>query len=185
MHACMNVQSINDYKSYRGSTTESKQSLALLLFSCSVMSDSATPWTAARPTSLSITISQSLLKLMSIEAVMPSNHLILLSSPLPPAFNLSQHQGLSNESVLCSGGQSTGASATVLPMNIQDWFPLGLDGLISSQSKRLSRVFFNTTVQEHQFFGTQTSLWSNSHIHIWIYISSVNSSNSFLAIQIS
>ena len=66
-----------------------------------------------------------------------------------------------------SGDQSVvdSASASVLPMNIQDWFPLGLTGLISLQSKGLSRVFSNTTVQKHQFFGTQLSLWSNSHIH--------------------
>ena len=64
-----------------------------------------------------------------------------------------------------SGGQSTGvsASASVLPMNIQDWFPLGWMGWISLQSKGLSRVFSNTTVQKHQFFGAQPSLWSNSH----------------------
>ena len=69
-----------------------------------------------------------------------------------------------------SGGQSTGASAStsVLPMNIQDRFPLGLTGLISLQSKGLSRVFFNTTVQKHQFFGTQLPLQSNSHVHTWI-----------------
>ena len=69
-----------------------------------------------------------------------------------------------------SGGQSFGASvsASVLPMNIQDWFPLGLTGWISLQSKGLSRVFSNTTVQKHQFFGTQLSLWSNSHIHTWL-----------------
>ena len=66
-----------------------------------------------------------------------------------------------------SGGQSIGvsASASVLSMNIQDWFPLGLTGLISLQSQGLSRVFSNTTVQKHQFFSTQLSLWSNSHIH--------------------
>ena len=65
-----------------------------------------------------------------------------------------------------SGGQSIGASASasVLPMNIQDWFPLGLTSLISLLSKRLSRVFSNTAVQKHCFFGTQPSLWSNSHI---------------------
>ena len=63
-----------------------------------------------------------------------------------------------------SGGQSIGASALALPMNIQDWFLLGLTGLISLQSKELSRVFANTTVQKHQFFGTPLSLWSNSHI---------------------
>ena len=69
-----------------------------------------------------------------------------------------------------SGGQSIGASssALVLPMNIQDWFPLGWTGLISMQSKRLSRVFSNTTVQKHQFFGAQLSLWSDSHIHTWL-----------------
>ena len=69
-----------------------------------------------------------------------------------------------------SGSQSIGvsASASVLPMNIQDWFPLGLIGLISLQSKGLSRVFSNTTVQKHQFFSAQLSLWSNSHIHTWL-----------------
>ena len=69
-----------------------------------------------------------------------------------------------------SGGQSIGASASasVLPMNIQGWFSLGLTGLISLWSKGLSRVFSNTSVQKHQFFSTQPSLWSNSHIHMWL-----------------
>ena len=69
-----------------------------------------------------------------------------------------------------SGGQSIGASASasVPPMNIQDWFPLGWTGRISLQSNRLSRIFSNTTVQKHQFFCTQPSLWSNSHIHTWL-----------------
>ena len=69
-----------------------------------------------------------------------------------------------------SGGQSIGASASssVLPTNIQDWFPLGLTGLISLLAKWLSRVFSSITVQKHQFFSTQPSLWSNSHIHIWL-----------------
>ena len=68
-----------------------------------------------------------------------------------------------------SGGQRIGvsASASVLPVNIQDWFPLGLTGWLSLPSKGLSRAF-NTTVQKHQFFGTQSSLWSNSHIHTWL-----------------
>ena len=68
-----------------------------------------------------------------------------------------------------SSGQSTGASASasVLPVNIQDWFPLGLTGLIL-QSKGLSRVFFNTTVRKHQFLGTQPSFWSSSHVHTWL-----------------
>ena len=68
-----------------------------------------------------------------------------------------------------SGGQSTEASASVLSMNIQDWFPLGLTGLICLQSKELSRVFSNTTFGKHQFFGAaQLSLWSNSHTHTWL-----------------
>ena len=69
-----------------------------------------------------------------------------------------------------SGGQSIGVSASisVLPMNIQDWFPLRLTGWISLQSKGLSRVFSKTTVQKHQFFSAQLSLWSNSHIHTWL-----------------
>ena len=77
--------------------------------------------------------------------------------------------GLLMSWLFTSGGQSIGASASalVLSMNIQGWFPLGLTGLISLQSKGLSRVF-NTTVQKHQFFGAQPSLWSNSHIHTWL-----------------
>ena len=69
-----------------------------------------------------------------------------------------------------SGGQSIGVSAlaSVLPMNIQDWFPLGLTGWISLLSKGLSRVFSNTRVLKNQFFGVQPSLWSNSHIHTWL-----------------
>ena len=91
-----------------------------------------------------------------------------LSSPSPTAFNLSQHQGLFQwVSSLHQGDQSIRASASVLPMNIQDWFPLGLTDLIL-QFKRLSRVFSNTTVQKHQSFGAQPSFWSNSHIHTWL-----------------
>ena len=69
-----------------------------------------------------------------------------------------------------SGGQSIGVSAStsVLPMNTQDWFPLVWTGWISLQSKGLSRVFSNTTVQKHQFFGAQLSSQSNSHIHTWL-----------------
>ena len=99
-----------------------------------------------------------------------SNHLIICrpllfhiqSFPASKSFPMSQF--------FASGGQSIGvsASASVLPMNIQDWFPLGLTGLISFQSKGLSRVFSNTTVQKHQFFGTQLSLQSNSPIHTWL-----------------
>ena len=130
----------------------------------------ATPWTAARQVSLSFTISQSLLKLMSIESVIPSNHLffchplfLLLSIfPASGSFLMSQ--------LFASGGQSIGASASasVLPINIHDWLPLGLTGLISLQSKGLTSVFSNTTVRKHQLFGAQPSLWSNSHIHTWL-----------------
>ena len=129
----------------------------------------ATPWTSACQASLSITNSQSLLTLMSIASVMPSSHLALCRPLL--GFNLSQHQGLFLRSqFFISGGQSirVSASASVLPMNIQDWFPLGWTDLISLQSKRLSRVFSSTTVPKHQFFRAQLSLWSNSHFHTWL-----------------
>ena len=114
-------------------------------------------------------LSQSLLKLMSLYSVMPSSHLLFCHLLLLPSifprirvFPMSQF--------FASGGQSTGASASasVLLMNIQDRFPLGLTSLISMLSKRLSRVFSNTTVQKHQFLGTHPSLWSNSHIHTWL-----------------
>ena len=125
-----------------------------------------TPWTALCQASLSNTNSRSLLKLMSIELVMPSNHIILChpllsclqSCPASGSFPVSQ--------IFASGGQNIGASASasVLPMNIQDWFPLGLTDLISLLSMGLSRVFSNTTVCKYQFFHAQPSLWSNSHI---------------------
>ena len=72
--------------------------------------------------------------------------------------------------LFASGGQSIGASAStsVLPMNIQGWFPLWLTGLVSLQSTELSRVFSNTTIRKHRFFGAQPSLWSNSHIYTWL-----------------
>ena len=128
-----------------------------------------TQWTAAHQASLSITNSQSLLKLMSTESVMPSNHLILCRPLLllPSIFPISGSFQMSQ--LFTSNGQSIGASASasVLPMNIQGWFPLGWTGRISLQSKGLSRVFSNTTVQKHQFFGAQPSSQSNSHIHTW------------------
>ena len=133
----------------------------------------ATPWIAAHQASLSITNSWSLLILMSIESVMPSNHLILCRPLLlPPSIFPSLASGSFPMShFFASGGQSIGvsASASVLPMNIQEiWFPLGWTGWISLQSKGLSILFSNTTVQKHQFFGSQLSLWSNSHIHTWL-----------------
>ena len=104
------------------------------------------------------------------DAIQPSHP---LSSPSPPAFKTFPASGSFPVSrFFTSVGQSIGvsASAWVLPMNIQDSFPLGWTGWISLQSKGLSRVFFNTTVQKHQFFGAQLSLWSNSHIHIILLI---------------
>ena len=112
-----------------------------------------TPWTAARQASLSISNSWSLPKLMSIESVMDAiQPSYPLSSPSVPALNLFQHQGFFQMSQLfASGGQSIGTSAStsVLPMNTQDWSPLGWTGTISLQYKGLSRVFTNTTVQKH------------------------------------
>ena len=99
----------------------------------------------------------------------PSHHLILFHPLLLPSIFLSIRV-FSNESVLfCIRWPSTGASAStsVLSMNIKDWFPLEWTDFISLQSKGLSRVSSNTTVQKHQFFSAQLSLWSNSHIHTW------------------
>ena len=124
---------------------------------------SATPCTAAHQASLSITNSQSLLKLMSIALVMPSHQLILwhplllLPSVFPSitgSFPISQF--------FASSGQSTEVSpsaSSVLSMNIQDWFPLGWTGWISLQSKGFSRVFSNATVQKHQFFSAQLAFF--------------------------
>ena len=121
----------------------------------------ATPGTTALQASLSFTISRSLLNLMSIELVMPSNHLILCCTLLFLPSIFPSVRVFPNESVFTSGGQSIGAStsASVFAMNIQDWFPLGLTGLISLVSKRLSRVFSSNTIQKHQFFSSQPSLW--------------------------
>ena len=106
----------------------------------------ATPWTAALQASLSITNSRSSLRLMSIESVMPPNHLILCRPLLLPLSIFPSIRVFSNESTLLSGGQSIGVSASmsVLPVNIQDWFSLGLTDQISWQSKGLSRIFSNT-----------------------------------------
>ena len=115
---------------------------------------------------LSITICQSSLKLTFIESGMPSSHLILCRSlcllpPIPPSIEV-----FSNESTLHI---STGLSAlsSFLPKKSQSWSPSEWTGWIFLQSKGLSRVFSNTTVQKHQFFGAQLSSQSNSHIHTW------------------
>ena len=135
----------------------------------------ATPLITACQASLSITNSWSSSRLMPIESVLPSNHLILchplllLPSIFPSirVFPMSQF--------FASAGQSIGTSESpsILPVNIQDWFPSEWTGWISLESKGLSRVFSNTTVQKHQFFSVQPSLWSNSHIHTWLLGKSV------------
>ena len=125
-----------------------------------------TPWTAACQATLSFTSSWCLLKFMSTESVMLSNHFILchcillLPSIFPSieVFPVSQF--------FESGGQSIAALASVLLMNIQSWFPLQLAGLISLLSKGLSRVF-SSAIQKHQFFSAHPSLWSISHICSW------------------
>ena len=129
----------------------------------------ATPWAAARQTSLSFTISWNLLKLMSLELVIPSNHLILwhplfLLPSIFPSIRVS-----SNKSVLhIRWPKYWSFSFSISPSNeYLSWFPLGWTSLISFLSKGLSRVFFSTTVWKHQFFRTQPSLWFNSHIQTW------------------
>ena len=123
-----------------------------------------TPWTAACQASLSITNPWSLLKLMSTESVMPSNHLILGRPLLLPLSIFLSIRVFSNESVLCIRWPKywSFTLTSVLPMNIQDWFLLGFISLFSLPSKGLSRVFSNPTVQKHQFFSAQLYLWSNS-----------------------
>jgi len=112
---------------------------------------------------------ESLLKLMPINSVMPSNHLILCHPLLLPPSIFPSIRVFQMSQFFTSGGQSIGvtASASVLPMNIQDWSPLEWTGWISLLSKGFSRLSSNTTVQKHQFFGTQLSLSPNSHIHTW------------------
>ena len=122
----------------------------------------ATPWIAARQASLSITNAWSSLKLASIKSVMPSSHLILCRPLflLPPG-DPSQHHSLSQ------WVNSSHKVASFLPKKSQGWSPSEWTGWISLQSKGLSRVFSNTTVQIHLFFGSQLSSQSNSHIHTW------------------
>ena len=141
----------------------------LLLFSCSVVSlwphglqharlpcSSPTPGACSNSCPLSWWCHPTILS-----SVIPFSS-CFQSFPASGSFPMSQ--------LFISGGQSIGASASasVLPMCIQGWFSLGLTGLISLQSKGLLRVFSNTSVQKHQFFSTQLSLWSNSYIHTWL-----------------
>ena len=141
----------------------------LLLFSCSIMSDSLwprglqharlpCPSPSPRACSNSCPLSWWCHPTISSSVVPFSS--CLQSFPVSGSFLMSR--------LFTSGGQSIGASASVLPMNIQGWFPLGWIGLISFQSKGLSRVFSNTAVWKHKFFGARPSLWSNSHICTWL-----------------
>ena len=130
----------------------------------------ATPWIAARQASLSYTSSQRPLKLRSIKSVMPSSHLILCPPllflpPIPPSIRV-----FSNESTLRMRWSKYWSfnSASFPPKKSQDWSPSEWTGWISLQSKGLSRVFSNTTVQKHLFFSAQLSSQSNSHIHKWL-----------------
>ena len=126
--------------------------------SCLTLCD---PWTVARQASLFLTNSWSLLKLMSIESVMPSNHLILCCPLLLlPSIFLALESFLMSH-LFESDDQNTGASGSA-SVNIQGW-SLRLTGLISLLFKGLSGLFSSTTVQRHQFFGVLPSLWSNSH----------------------
>ena len=141
---------------------------------CSVQSLShvqffATPWITSRQARLSITNSRSSLRLTSIESVMPSSHLILCHPLLLMPQSLPASESFPMSQLFAWGGQSTGVSAlaSFLPKKSQGWSPSEWAGWISLQSKGLSRVFSNTTVQKHQFFGAQPSSQSNSHIHTW------------------
>ena len=128
----------------------------------------ATPWIAATQDSLSITNSRSSLRLASIKSVMPSSHLIFVPfSSCPQSLPASGSSPMSQ--LFTWGGQTTGisASASFPPKKSQGWSS-EWTGWISLQSKGLSRVFSNTTVQMHQFFRTQPSSQSNSHIHTWL-----------------
>ena len=143
----------------------------LLLFSCSVVSDSLGPHGLqyARPPCPSLTpriypnsCSLSRWCHPTISSSVKPFSSCFQSFPASGSFQMTQ--------LFASGGQSIGVSAStsVLPMNIHNWFPFRLIDLISLQSKGLSRVFSNTTVWKHQFFGAQPSSWSNSHIHTWL-----------------
>ena len=156
---------LNLYQSYSKIGKDSVQ------FSRSVVSDTATPWTASTP---GLPVHHKLPEFTQThvhrvsDALQPFHPLSSpfcscpQSLPASEAFQMSQ--------LVTSGGQTIGASASasVLPVNIQDWSPLGWMGWISLQFKGLSRVFSNTTIQKHQFFSAQLSFWSNSHIHTWL-----------------
>ena len=127
----------------------------------------ATPWIAARQASLSITNSQSSRKLMSIELVLPSNHLILCRPLLLRPQSFSASGSFQMTQLFASGSQSIGVSAStpVLSMNIQDWCPLGMGWLNLLAAQGTLKSLLQYQVQKHQFFGAQLSLQTSSHIH--------------------
>ena len=129
-----------------------------------------TLWTTARQVSLSITNYGSLLKVMSSESVMPSSHLILCHPLLLLPSIFPSIRVISNASALRIRWPKywSFASTSLLPMNTDHRSPLGWTGWISLQSKGLSKVFSNTTVQKHQLFSAQLTLQSNAHIHTWL-----------------
>ena len=140
------------------------------VFCCSVAQSCLTvaPWTAVCQVPLSFVISLSLLKLRSIELVMPSNHLILCHHLLLPSIFPSIRVFSSELALHIRWPKYWSFSFRISPSkNIQDWYPLRLTGLISLLSKGLWRVFFNT-FWKHKFFGAQPSLWSNSYICTWL-----------------
>ena len=128
-----------------------------------------TPWTEACQASLSITNSWSLLRLMFIESVMPSRYLIFCHPLLFCPQSLPASESFPMSQLFAWGSQSIGVSAlaSFLPRNTQGWSPSEWTGWISLQSKGLSRVFSNTTVQKHKFFSSQLSSQFNSYIHTW------------------
>ena len=132
----------------------------------------ATPWAAAHQGPLSFTISWSLLKLMSIELAMPSNHLILCRPLLILPSIFPSIRVFSSELAFHTRWPKYWSFIlSISPSNEHSGFiSFGLTGLISLLPKRLSRVFSSTIVQKHQFFGTQATLWSNSHINTWLVV---------------
>ena len=150
------------------------EALVVVVQSLSLVWLLVTLWTAACRGSLSFTVSWSLLKFISIELVILSNHLVLYHPLLLLPSIFPSIRVFSNELTLHIRDQSIGASTWLLlnnnnlPMIIQGWFPLGWTDLISLQSKELSKVFSSPTTQKHQPFGTQPCLWSNPSIRMWL-----------------
>ena len=149
-----------------------KSPLPMLLFNCSAMSNSLRPhgMEHARLPCNSLSPRTCSNSCPLIESVMPSNRLILCRPLLLLPSVFCRIRFFPNESALCIRWPKYWSfSFNISPsVNIQGWFPLGLAGLIYLQSKEISRVFCNPTVQKHQFFSTQPSLWSQFHIHAWL-----------------